>query len=40
MVGFFGDSLQNIYKDGVGVLPQKNKYQIIEKNLTAVLLHK
>ena len=31
MVGFFGDSLQNIYKDGVGVLPQKNKYQIIEK---------
>lgn len=31
MVGFFGDSFQNIYKDGVGVLPQKNKYQIIEK---------
>ena len=31
MVGFFGDSLQNIYKDGVGVLPQKNKYRIIEK---------
>ena len=31
MVGFFGDSLQNIYKDGVGGLPQKNKYQIIEK---------
>lgn len=31
MVGFFGDSLQNIYKGGVGVLPQKNKYQIIEK---------
>ncbi len=31
MVGFFGDSLQNIYKDGVGVLPQKNEYQIIEK---------
>ncbi|MDB6212731.1 UvrD-helicase domain-containing protein [Gemella haemolysans] len=32
MVGFFGDSLQNIYETGVGILPQKNKYQIIEKN--------
>ena len=31
MVSFFGDSLQNIYETGVGILPKKNEYQIIEK---------
>ena len=31
MVSFFGDSLQNIYDTGVGILPKKNEYQIIEK---------
>ena len=31
MVGFFGDSLQNIYGSGVGVLPKKEKYKSIEK---------
>ena len=30
-VSFFGDSLQNIYETGVGILPKKNEYQIIEK---------
>ena len=33
MVGFFGDSLQNIYESGVGILPKKNEYEIIEKKL-------
>lgn len=37
-VGFFGDSLQNIYGSGVGILPNKHEYKIIEKNLTDVLL--
>ena len=31
MVGFFGDSLQNIYESGVGILPKKDEYKIIEK---------
>ena len=30
-VGFFGDSLQNIYGSGVGILPNKHEYKIIEK---------
>ena len=38
MVGFFGDSLQSIYGSGVGTLPNKHEYKIIEKNLTDVLL--
>lgn len=31
VVGFFGDSLQNIYGSGVGILPNKHEYKIIEK---------
>lgn len=31
VVGFFGDSLQNIYGSGVGVLPKKEEYKSIEK---------
>ena len=31
MVGFFGDSLQNIYGSGIGILPNKHEYKIIEK---------
>ena len=31
VVGFFGDSLQNIYSSGVGCLPKKEEYTIIEK---------
>ena len=31
VVGFFGDSLQNIYDSGVGVLPNKEEYKSIEK---------
>ena len=31
MVGFFGDSLQNIYGSGIGNLPNKHEYKIIEK---------
>lgn len=31
VVGFFGDSLQNIYGSGVGILPNKYEYKIIEK---------
>ena len=31
VVGFFGDSLQNIYGLGVGVLPKKEEYMSIEK---------
>lgn len=31
VVGFFGDSLQNIYGSGVGILPNKEKYKSIEK---------
>lgn len=31
VVGFFGDSLQNIYGSGIGVLPNKEKYKSIEK---------
>lgn len=31
MVGFFGDSLQNIYGSGIGTLPNKHEYKIIEK---------
>ena len=31
MVGFFGDSLQNIYDSGIGILPNKREYKIIEK---------
>ena len=31
VVGFFGDSLQNIYGSGVGVLPNKEEYKRIEK---------
>lgn len=31
VVGFFGDSLQNIYGSGVGELPKKDKYKSIEK---------
>lgn len=31
VVGFFGDSLQNIYGSGVGVLPNKEEYKSIEK---------
>lgn len=31
MVGFFGDSLQNIYGYGIGTLPNKHEYKIIEK---------
>lgn len=31
VVGFFGDSLQNIYDSGVGILPNKHEYKIIEK---------
>lgn len=31
MVGFFGDSLQSIYGSGVGTLPNKHEYKIIEK---------
>ena len=31
MVGFFGDSLQNIYSSGIGTLPNKHEYKIIEK---------
>lgn len=31
MVGFFGDSLQSIYGSGVGILPNKHEYKIIEK---------
>ncbi|WP_242258945.1 UvrD-helicase domain-containing protein [Streptococcus thoraltensis] len=31
VVGFFGDSLQNIYGSGVGALPNKEEYKSIEK---------
>ena len=31
MVGFFGDSLQSIYDSGIGNLPNKHEYKIIEK---------
>lgn len=31
MVGFLGDSLQNIYGSGIGILPNKREYEIIEK---------
>ena len=31
VVGYFGDSLQNIYGVGVGILPKKEKYKNIEK---------
>ena len=31
VVGFLGDSLQNIYGSGVGILPNKHEYKIIEK---------
>ncbi|HAR6090827.1 ATP-dependent helicase [Staphylococcus pseudintermedius] len=31
VVGFFGDTLQNIYGSGVGTLPKKENYTIIEK---------
>lgn len=31
MVGFFGDSLQSIYGSGIGILPNKDEYKIIEK---------
>ena len=31
VVGFFGDSLQNIYGSGVGELPKKDEYKSIEK---------
>lgn len=31
VVGFFGDSLQNIYGSGIGVLPKKEEYKSIEK---------
>ncbi|WP_455224991.1 UvrD-helicase domain-containing protein [Granulicatella sp.] len=31
MVGFFGDSLQRIYGSGIGILPNKHEYKIIEK---------
>ncbi|MGT2911010.1 UvrD-helicase domain-containing protein [Streptococcus cameli] len=31
VVGFFGDSLQNIYGSGVGILPNKGEYKSIEK---------
>ena len=31
VVGFFGDSLQNIYGSGVGILPKKEEYKSIEK---------
>ena len=31
VVGFFGDSLQNIYGSGVGLLPKKEEYKSIEK---------
>ena len=31
MVGFFGDSLQSIYGSGIGILPNKHEYKIIEK---------
>lgn len=31
VVGFFGDSLQNIYGSGIGVLPNKEEYKSIEK---------
>lgn len=31
VVGFFGDSLQNIYGSGVGTLPNKGEYKSIEK---------
>ncbi|KGR72095.1 helicase, partial [Streptococcus phocae subsp. salmonis] len=33
VVGLFGDSLQNIYGSGVDVLPNKEKYENIEKKL-------
>ena len=31
IVGFFGDSLQSIYDSGIGNLPNKHEYKIIEK---------
>ena len=31
MVGFLGDSLQSIYDSGIGNLPNKHEYKIIEK---------
>ena len=31
LVGFFGDSLQSIYGSGIGILPNKHEYKIIEK---------
>ncbi|HEM4482646.1 MULTISPECIES: UvrD-helicase domain-containing protein [Streptococcus] len=31
VVGFFGDTLQNIYGSGIGQLPNKEKYKSIEK---------
>ena len=31
IVGFFGDSLQSIYGSGIGILPNKHEYKIIEK---------
>ncbi|MCO4512564.1 ATP-dependent DNA helicase Rep [Streptococcus infantarius subsp. infantarius] len=31
VVGFFGDSLQNIYGSGIGILPNKEEYKSIEK---------
>lgn len=32
VVGLFGDTLQNIYGSGIGVLPNKEEYKSIEKN--------
>lgn len=31
VVGYFGDALQNIYKNGVGALPSINEYELIQK---------
>ncbi len=31
VIGYFGDALQNIYKNGVGALPSINEYELIQK---------
>lgn len=30
-VGYFGDALQNIYRDGIGTLPNIDEYELIQK---------
>ncbi len=39
VVGYFGDSLQNIYENGVGNLPKKDKYTLIRKKFNRRSTH-